>query len=124
MIQKGKFIWFQCFPKNSFAADIVRIECLHVMSSIMPFCLHYVDNMNYCNIFIRLSGKRKHHVRMVGKLCLAKVQCLVMLIPDFAINAKFFLGPVIQSIVSLTSYSHFSAKNINVFAIIETLMSH
>ena len=40
----------QCFPMNSFAADIMRSKCLHAMSSNTPFCMHYIDNMNYCSL--------------------------------------------------------------------------
>ena len=45
MIQKGKSTLLQCFPKNSFAADVARSKCLHATSSNAPFCTQYVDEV-------------------------------------------------------------------------------
>ena len=40
----------QCFPKNSLAGDALRSKYLHVTSSNAPFCMHYVDDVNYCTL--------------------------------------------------------------------------
>ena len=43
---------FQCFPKNSFAADVARSICLHATPSNPHFCMHYVDGVNYCSLIM------------------------------------------------------------------------
>ena len=55
MIQTGNSTLLQCFAKkkNSFKADVDRSKCLHVTSSV-PFCTHYIDNVNYCSL-IRMT---------------------------------------------------------------------
>ena len=69
MMQKGKLTLLQCFPKNSIAADVVRNKCLHMTSSNAPFCMHYVDNVNYYSL-IRVTfplgsmGKHECHFRI------------------------------------------------------------
>ena len=59
----------QCFPKNSSAADVMRSNCVHATPSNAPFCMHYVDDMNYCSLIAVIfsldsMGKYLHHVRV------------------------------------------------------------
>ena len=52
MIHKGNLISLQCFPKNCLAAAVDGRKCLHATSPNGPFCMHYVDNVNYCSLIM------------------------------------------------------------------------
>ena len=72
----------QCFPKNSFAADVMRSKCLHATSSNAPFCTYYVDDLNYCSLIMvtfPLGSMEKclRHVKMRVRYLLAENYCVV-----------------------------------------------
>ena len=50
MKQLGKSTLLRRFSKNSFAADVTKSKCLHAMSPNVFFCMHYMDNENYCSL--------------------------------------------------------------------------
>ena len=45
MIQKGNATLLQCLSKDYLAADVDRSKCLHVTSSNVLFCTHYVGDV-------------------------------------------------------------------------------
>ena len=47
MIQKGNATLLQCLSKDYLAADVDRSKCLHVTSSNVLFCTHYVGDVIY-----------------------------------------------------------------------------
>ena len=62
MIQIGNVTLLQSFPKDYFAAEVDRSECLHVTSSNTLFCTHYIGNVfyhkfSYGEVSYRFSGR-------------------------------------------------------------------
>ena len=55
MIQKVRSTLLQCFPKNSFAADVARSKHLRSTSSNVLFCTHYVDDVNLITVTFPLG---------------------------------------------------------------------
>ena len=46
------------FSKELNADEVVRSKRLHAMLSNVPFCKHYIDDMNYCSLIrLRFNGK-------------------------------------------------------------------
>ena len=51
-----------------FLADADRSKCLHVTSSNAPFCMHYLDDVNYCSLIMVMFPWEKVKVILEMKI--------------------------------------------------------